>query len=228
MGNRMALCIKICGINTVTALDATLEAGADMVGFVHFAPSPRHLTLAGLRTLGALVAGRAEKVALTVDADDRTLDAVVEALEPDWLQLHGAETPQRLDDLRRRHDLKLMKAIGVREAADLDAVAAYRDAADRLLFDAKPPKSATRPGGLGRSFDWSLLSNLDAGLDYLLSGGLDAGNIAAALAATGAAGIDISSGVESAPGKKDTRLIAEFVEAARRAAGRPAQERIAS
>ena len=224
----MGLRIKICGITRVSALDAALEAGVDMVGFVFFAPSPRHLGLNDLARLGTLVADRAEKVALSVDADDATMAAIVDALRPDWLQLHGGETPQRIEELRRRFGLKIMKAIGVRERRDLAAIADYRDTADRLLFDARPPRGASRPGGLGRPFDWDLLADLPAGFDFMLSGGLDAGNVAAALAATRAPGLDISSGVETAPGRKDPRLIAEFVETARAAArGRqPQQERI--
>ena len=214
----MSLIVKICGFSTDEALDVALEAGADMVGFVFFAPSPRHLAFDAARTLGRRVRGRAQKVALTVDADDALLDAVVEALQPDLLQLHGKETPARVAALRRRFGKPVMKAIAVEAKADLAAVAAYAKVADRLLFDARAPREATRPGGLGKPFDWTLLENLNPGLPFMLSGGLDAGNIGEALRITRAPAVDVSSGVERAPGEKDPEKIRAFVRAARLAA----------
>ncbi len=197
-----------------------LEAGADMVGFVFFPPSPRHLAFDVARALGKRVRGRAQKVALTVDADDALLDAVVEALQPDMLQLHGKEPPARVAALKKRFGLPVMKAIAVETKGDLAAVAAYAAVADRLLFDARAPREATRPGGLGKSFDWHLLENLDPGVPFMLSGGLDAGNVGEALRITRAPGVDVSSGVERAPGEKDPDKIRAFVRAARDAAAK--------
>jgi phosphoribosylanthranilate isomerase len=214
----MSLLVKICGLKTESALDAALEAGADMVGFVFFPPSPRNVAFGTARALGERVRARAQKVALTVDADDALLDAVVEALRPDILQLHGRESPARVMALKQHFGLHVMKAIAVETKSDLAAVAAYAEAADRLLFDARAPREATRPGGLGKPFDWRLLENLDPGVPFMLSGGLDAGNLAEALRITRAGGVDVSSGVERAPGEKDADKIHAFVRAAREAA----------
>jgi phosphoribosylanthranilate isomerase len=214
----MSLIVKICGLSTLEALDVALDAGADMVGFVFFAPSPRHVAFDTARALGQRVRGRAQKVALSVDADDALLDAVVEALRPDLLQLHGKETPSRVVALRQRFGLPVMKAIAVAAKSDLAAVATYRTSADRLLFDARAPREATRPGGLGKAFDWHLLENLDPGLPFMLSGGLDADNVGEALRITRALGVDVSSGVERAPGEKDPDKIHAFIRAARQAA----------
>lgn len=213
----MSVLVKICGLKTAEALDAALAAGADLVGFVFFSPSPRHLGLDEARTLGARVKDRAAKVALTVDAGDATLDAIVEALRPDMLQLHGKEPPERVAELKRRLRLPVMKAIPVEAGADLAAVPAYAGVADRLLFDARAPRVATRPGGLGKPFDWRLLQDVDRTVPFMLSGGLDAGNVAEALAVTRAAGVDVSSGVERAPGEKDPDRIVAFIRAARNA-----------
>ena len=214
----MSLIVKICGLSTPEALDVALDAGADMVGFVFFAPSPRHVAFETARLLGQRVRGRAQKVALSVDADDALLNAVVEALRPDLLQLHGKETPARLAAVRQRFGLPVMKAIAVATKGDLAAVATYRASADRLLFDARAPREATRPGGLGKAFDWHLLENLDPGLPFMLSGGLDADNVGEALRITRAPGVDVSSGVERAPGEKDPDKIRAFIRAARQAA----------
>jgi phosphoribosylanthranilate isomerase len=214
----MALSVKICGLRTEDTLDVALEAGADLVGFVFFPPSPRHLGYEAARALGARVAGRAGKVALTVDADDATLAAIVAALRPDMLQLHGQEPPARVAALKQRFGLPVVKAIAVAARADLAAVAAYAPVADWLLFDARAPREATRPGGLGKPFDWRLLEKLDPGVPFMLSGGLDAGNVAEALRVTRAGGVDVSSGVERAPGEKDPDKIRAFIRAARLAA----------
>jgi len=214
----MTLLVKICGLSTPDALDVALDAGADLVGFVFFPPSPRHLGFAVARTLGERVQGRAQKVALSVDADDTSLAGSIEALRPDFLQLHGTETPTRVAAVKKRFGLPVMKAIAVETPSDLAAVAAYAGIADRLLFDARPPRAATRPGGLGTSFDWRLLENLDPGLPFMLSGGLNAGNVAEALRITGAGAVGVSSGVERAPGVKDLDKIRAFIAAAREAA----------
>ena len=213
----MSLIVKICGLKTPEALDVALESGADLVGFVFFAPSPRHVEYAPARALGERVKGRAGKVALTVDADDATLAAVFEALKPDLLQLHGSEPPERVTALRARFELPVMKALPIAVKDDLDRIARYAKVADRLLFDAQPPREATRPGGLGTPFDWNLLKGVDPGIPFMLSGGLDAGNVAEALRITRAPGVDVSSGVERAPGEKDADKIRAFIRTVRAA-----------
>jgi phosphoribosylanthranilate isomerase len=213
----MSLMVKICGLKTPEALDVALESGADMVGFVFFAPSPRHLGFDAARTLGQRVKGRAAKVALSVDADDATLAAVVEALQPDLLQLHGKEMPERVTALRARFGLPVMKAVPIAERKDLARIELYRQVADRLIFDARAPQEATRPGGLGTPFDWTLLKGVDPGIPFMLSGGLDAGNVAEALRVTRAPGVDVSSGVERSAGEKDPDKIRAFIRAARAA-----------
>ena len=211
----MALTVKICGLRTPQALDVALEAGADMVGFVFFAPSPRHLGLEAARALGTRVKGRAAKVALTVDANDETLADIVAALKPDLLQLHGSESPERVVTVRTRFGLPVMKALPIAERADLSPIRLYGRVADRLIFDARAPKEATRPGGLGTPFDWTLLAGVDSRIPFMLSGGLDAGNVTEALRITRAPGVDVSSGVERAPGEKDPDKIRAFIRASR-------------
>jgi phosphoribosylanthranilate isomerase len=211
----MTALTKICGLTTAEALDAALEERADFVGFMFFPPSPRNVSLDLARELGARAQGRARKVALSVDADDALHAAIVQALAPDMLQLHGHETPQRVAALKERFGLPVMKALPVETRADLDAVRPYAAAADWLLFDARAPKDATRPGGLGKPFDWTLLKALDPGLPFMLSGGLDPSNVAEALAITRAPAVDVSSGVEQAPGIKDPEKIRVFIRAAR-------------
>ncbi len=186
-----------------------------MVGFVFFAPSPRHVDLATAHRLAQLAGGQVRKVALTVDADDAELANIIEALRPDLLQLHGHETPARVRSIKTRFRLPVMKAIAVESRQDLDAINPFADVADRLLFDARAPREATRPGGLGRSFDWHLLERLDVDLPFMLSGGLDPTNVAEALHITNAQGVDVSSGVERAPGEKDPQRIRSFIRAAR-------------
>ncbi|MBB3218283.1 phosphoribosylanthranilate isomerase [Ochrobactrum sp. RC6B] len=209
----MVLDIKICGLKTPDAVAAALDGGATHIGFIFFPKSPRHITPQKAAGLRDAVKERALAVAVTVDADDETLDEIVEAVKPDILQLHGHETPERVAFIKARYGLPVMKAFSVREASDLAAIAAYQGIADRFLFDAKPPKGSDLPGGNGVSFDWELLAALDADIDYMLSGGLNADNIAEALHKTQAPGIDISSGVERAPGEKDVRLIENFFRA---------------
>lgn len=211
----MSLLVKICGLSTRETLQATLDAGADMVGFVFFPPSPRHLSLEAGRDLGRQVKQRALKVALTADADDATLDNIMDALSPDVFQLHGKESVARLRDIKQKFGRPVMKALPVETAADLAVLPGYAAVADRILFDARPPRDATRPGGLGAPFDWQLLQNLELDLPYMVSGGLSAQNLAEAVRITRAGGVDVSSGVESAPGVKDPEMIKAFIRAAR-------------
>lgn len=213
----MSLLVKICGLSTRETLEVALDAGANMVGFVFFPPSPRHLSLETARDLGRQAKRRAVKVALTVDADDATLSNIVEALQPDILQLHGKETTARLRDIKQKFGLELMKAVAVEGAADLAALPGYAAVADRILFDARPPKGAPRPGGLGAVFDWHVLEHLDLKLPFMVSGGLNAENVAQALRVTRAGGVDVSSGVEREPGVKDGEMIRAFIRAARAA-----------
>ena len=211
----MSLLVKICGLSTRETLDVALQSGADMVGFVFFSPSPRHLALETARELGRHAKGRAVKVALTVDADDATFGNIIDALQPDILQLHGKETTARLRDIKQKFGLPVMKALAVETSADLTALSGYAAVADRILFDARAPKDATRPGGLGATFDWHVLENLDLRLPFMVSGGLHAGNVAEAVRVTRAGGVDVSSGVERAPGVKDPEMIRAFIRAAR-------------
>jgi phosphoribosylanthranilate isomerase len=213
--------IKICGLSDEESVDAALAAGADFVGFAFFARSPRNVTLDRAAALAARARGRAAIVALTVDAADSMLAEIAATLRPDLLQLHGSETPERVGLIRANTGRPVMKVVGVAGAEDLAALDAY-GLADRFLLDAKPPRDASRPGGNGKPFDWSLLRGFAPAKPWILSGGLNPANVAAALKATGAAGVDVSSGVESAPGKKSPALIHAFV-AAVRTAGAPAR-----
>jgi phosphoribosylanthranilate isomerase len=223
----MTLLVKICGLKTHQALDVALDSGADLVGFVFFEPSPRNLGYEAARVLGQRVKGRAGKVALTVDATDEMLGEIVEALRPDMLQLHGTETVERVVAIRTRFGLPVMKALPIAERADLSPIHLYAKVADQIIFDARAPREATRPGGLGTPFDWRLLENVNPGVPFMLSGGLDAGNVAEALAITRAPGVDVSSGVERAPGEKDPDKIRAFLRAAR-AAERQISQKLAS
>lgn len=210
--------VKICGLSTPETLDAAIQAGADMVGFVHFPKSPRHVGLDLGRALSGQARGRAERVVLLVDPSDALLDAVVDALDPEAIQLHGAETPERVAGVKARTGRQAWKAVGIGAARDLDAVGAYAGVADRILLDAKPPKGPDAlPGGNGVRFDWGLLARLDPAIVFMLSGGLDADVVGQAVAMTGARAVDVSSGVELRPGVKDPEKIAAFVRAARAA-----------
>ena len=211
----MSLTIKICGLSTKETLDAALAAGADMVGFVFFDKSPRHISLETARQLSGHAGSKALKVALTVDADDTMLSAVIAELKPQLLQLHGHETPGRVFDVRARFGLPVMKALGLARKDDLAAVAAYEAVADWMLFDAKPAQDATLPGGNGEAFDWSLLHDLKLAKPWLLAGGLHPDNVATAIGIGGAPGVDVSSGVESLPGVKDIAKIRAFIANAR-------------
>ena len=209
--------VKICGLSTPETLDAALAAGAAWVGFVHFPRSPRHLALDGASALASRAAGRAGRVVLLVDPDDATVAAAVEAVDPDLIQLHGRETPERVAAIRAAAGRPVMKALGIAGRADLERVLAYADVADRILLDAKAPPGAELPGGNGAPFDWSILDGIALPPGTMLSGGLTAENVTEALARTGLDALDVSSGVESAPGVKDVGRIAAFIAAARRA-----------
>lgn len=213
----MTLDIKICGLSTPEAIRAAIDGGASHVGFIFFAKSPRNIAPAHARELKKVVYGMAKTVAVVVDADDAFLDEIVAELSPDIIQLHGKETPERVAEVKARYGRPVMKAISISEGADLAKIEPFRGIADRFLFDAKPPKGSELPGGNGVSFDWRLLAALDPGINYMLSGGLNAANIGDALRLSNPPGIDISSGVESAPGIKDTALIEEFFKAVRTA-----------
>lgn len=213
-----AVRVKVCGLRTAADVEAVARAGAAYAGFVFFPKSPRHLTLAEARTAALAVPPGLAKVALTVDADDAALDAIVEAVPLDMLQLHGHESPDRVAEVRARFRLPVMKAVGVADEGDLAAIADHLSVADQLLIDAKPPRGAALPGGNGLAFDWRLLAGRRWPKPWMLAGGLTARNVAEAIRLTGARQVDVSSGVERAPGLKDAALIAEFVAAARAAA----------
>lgn len=211
----MTLDIKICGLKSDEAVAAALESGASHIGFIFFEKSPRHISIEEAARLREPARGKALAVAVTVDADDATLDAIVSGMKPDILQLHGHETADRIRELKFRHGLPVIKALSIREASDLDLIEAYVGVADRFLLDAKPPAGADLPGGNGVAFDWTILTSLDANVDYMLSGGVNAGNIASALRLARPSGVDVSSGVESAPGEKDPEKIRAFFRAVR-------------
>lgn len=206
---------KICGLSTPETLAAVLDAGAAYVGAVVFAPSPRHLEPEAAGPLFAAARGRAAVVAVTVNADDALIARIAAHLRPDLIQLHGAETPERAAEVRRMTGAGIIRALPVSTAEDLDAAAAWEAAADHLLFDARPPKGSTLPGGVGARFDWELLAGRRFARPWFLAGGLDAANVGEALAITGAPRVDVSSGVESAPGVKDAGRIAAFMTAVR-------------
>jgi phosphoribosylanthranilate isomerase len=207
--------VKICGIKDLAAMDAALDAGADLVGLVFFPPSPRAVTMDLAAKLAARARGRALVTALTVDADDKLLEEIVDHAKPDLLQLHGHESVERVVEIRTRFGRSVMKAIPVAEAADLRVVPDYEAVADRILFDARPPKDASRPGGHGRAFDWALLARLARKKPMMLSGGLTPENVAEAIRIGRPDAVDVSSGVERAPGEKDTKKIRNFVKNAR-------------
>ncbi|PJF08979.1 phosphoribosylanthranilate isomerase [Pseudorhodobacter sp. MZDSW-24AT] len=207
--------VKICGLRTVADVAAVAAAGAAYAGFVFFPKSPRHVTLAQARALALAAPVGLAKVALVVDADDAALDAIIEAMPLDMLQLHGHESPERVAEVRARYGLPVMKAVGVADEGDLAAVLEYSLAADQILVDAKPPKTAALPGGNGLSFDWRLVAQRRWLRPWMLAGGLTAGNVAEAIRLTNARQVDVSSGVELSPGVKDAAKIAAFVAATR-------------
>ena len=210
----MTTSIKICGLSTPEAVDRAADLNAEMAGFIFFPKSPRHVSVETAAALVDQARGRGLKtVAVTVDMDDAGLEEIVSRVKPDWLQLHGEESPERTADLKARFGLPVMKAFAIREASDLELIAPYMGVADRFLFDAKPPKGSDLPGGNGVSFDWRLLATLDEAVNYMLSGGLSKDNVGVALKISGSAAVDVSSGVESAPGIKDLDMMDEFVRA---------------
>ena len=206
--------VKICGLRSEADVLACAAAGAAYIGLNFFPPSPRFVTLALARQLALAAPEGLAKVALTVDADDATLDAIVEALPLDMLQLHGHESPDRVAEVRTRYGLPVMKALGVADEADLPALMDYSLVADQLLIDAKPPKASPLPGGNGLPFDWRLVAQRRWLKPWMLAGGLTPANVAEAVRLTNARQVDTASGVESAPGVKDHGKIAAFVAAA--------------
>ncbi len=213
-GPRPAVRVKICGLTTPETVAAAVEAGAAYLGFNFFPRSPRFVGYEAAAALAAQVPPGVAKVALTVNADDATLDALLAVVPVDILQFHGAETPERLRALRARYGLPVMRAIGIAEAADLDQIDAFTKVADQVLIDAKPPKGAALTGGNGLTFDWQLLAGRRWPVPWMLAGGLTPANVAEAVRRTGARQVDVSSGVETAPGVKDAGLIRAFVAAA--------------
>ncbi|MGB3337238.1 MAG: phosphoribosylanthranilate isomerase [Devosia sp.] len=208
--------IKICGIKTSEILQTAIEAGADMVGFMHFSRSPRHATIEQIGTLISEARGRVETCVVLVNPDNSCV-AEVAALGPDWIQLHGPETPHRVEAIRAEAGVEIMKVLPIGSTEDVAHVADFIEVADRILLDAKPPKGADRPGGLGQTFDWALLKALDPSIPFMLSGGLTPQTVADAIRTVRPFGVDVSSGVESAPGVKDKRLIEAFIRNARAA-----------
>jgi phosphoribosylanthranilate isomerase len=211
----MSVAAKICGLSSEAAFAAAIAGGASYVGFVFYPPSPRTVTPARAGALCAAVPASVKRVALFVDADDAAITAVLDAAPIDILQFHGAESPERVDEAKRQFDCQVMKAISIAGLDDLAVAARYEDAADMLLFDAKPPPGATRPGGNGLAFDWQLIAGRDWKLPWMLSGGLTAELLLEAVHISGAHIVDVSSGVESAPGQKDPDKIRAFLEVAR-------------
>ena len=206
--------VKICGLTTPEHVTAAVEAGATYVGFVFFPPSPRCVSPENAAELAALVPAGVCKVALTVNATDTDLEDILRAAPIDMLQLHGSETPERVEQVKSRFGLPVMKAVGVADATDLPKIDTYNRAADQLLIDAKPPKNATLPGGNGLTFDWRLIAGRRWPIPWMLAGGLTPDNVAQAKRLTGATQLDVSSGVESAPGVKDPALVRAFIQAA--------------
>jgi phosphoribosylanthranilate isomerase len=218
----MSIQVKICGITTAEAGDAAASAGADFVGMVFFPKSPRHVDFDKASTLSAQLRGGPRLVAVFVNADDSTIAEAVAAAQPDYLQLHGSETPARTKQIASRFGLPIIKALPVTSASDLDAVNAYEEVVEHFLFDSKAPPSSERPGGHGVPFDWSVLAEIDPSLSWFLSGGLNPDNVCQAIEVSGAKMVDVSSGVEASPGLKAPEKIAEFIRVARSAASEQA------
>ena len=214
----MTVTAKICGLSTPEAVRAAVAGGASHIGFVFFPKSPRNIAPdAAARLAPPARAKNVKIVALAVDPSDNEVDAIVAGLSPDLIQLHGKETPARVRDIGQRSGRGIIKVLPVSEASDLAPATAYEPLVEHLMFDAKPPKDAERPGGLGEPFDWTLLAGRRFARPWLLAGGLDAWNVAGAIAASGAPLVDVSSGVERGPGLKDPALITAFLDAVRRA-----------
>ena len=206
--------VKICGLRDQVMLDVAVNAGAHYVGLVFFEKSPRNVSIAQAAPLAQSTLTGIAKVGLVVNPDNAFLDAILVDVPLDILQLHGSETPERVAEISRRYGLPVMKAVGVADASDLPALDAYAHVADMILVDAKPPKNADLPGGNGLSFDWTLIANRRWSTPWMLAGGLTPDNVSEAMSLTGATQVDVSSGVETAPGKKSADLITAFVNAA--------------
>ena len=209
--------VKICGLSTPETLQAAIEAGVDYVGFVFFERSPRYVSVETAAHLRALMPPAVTPVALLVDAQDAFIDTMIEKVQPGLLQLHGHETPERVAVIKTRTGLPVMKVLSIATADDVAATALYENVADLLMFDAKPPKSMPNalPGGNALSFDWSLIADISLSVPWMLSGGLNPDNVAEAIIRTGASIVDVSSGVESAPGQKDVARMRAFIQAAK-------------
>ncbi len=207
----MSIDVKICGLTTPEAVKAAVEAGADYVGFVFYGASPRCVLPGRAASLAAMVPDDVTRVGLVVDADDTTLESVLRKVPLDMLQLHGDETPQRVEEVKADFGLPVIKAVALSEADDLSRARTYEHSADMLLFDAMPPGAANRPGGNALSFDWNLLGGESWAVPWMLAGGLDAENLEIAVKTSGAEAVDVSSGVESAPGVKDPEKIRRFL-----------------
>lgn len=213
----MGLLVKICGINSVEAADAAVRAGADLAGLAFHSRSPRNLQPEQAATLATRMRGRLRLVVLLSDPGDEALTGAIAVVRPDFIQLHGAETPERVSSVRNQFGIPVIKVISVAEAADLDRAAAYDACADMFLFDAKAPSGADREGGHGNAFDWQMLRGRTFSRPWLLAGGLNPQNVASAIRISQARGVDVSSGVESSSGRKDVDLISQFVANARSA-----------
>ncbi len=211
--------VKICGLKTAQAVEGAISAGADYIGLVHFAKSPRHLSLPEAARLAALARGRTKVVLLLVNPGAALVDEAARMVAPDFIQLHGSESVEDVRAIRQRANIPVIKAIKVETAADVENARSFGEVADLILFDAKPPKGAALPGGNGIPFDWSLLTGFNTHKNYMLSGGLDPQTVGAALAATRAPIVDVSSGVESSPGVKDLDRIRDFIQQAGRETG---------
>jgi len=207
--------VKICGLTDEEMVDAAIDAGADFVGVVFFDKSPRNVTIERANELLEFVPEEVQRVGLFVDPTNQFLDQIMNNLRLDLFQFHGSETPERIDEVHMEYGMPVMKALGVSTAADLDAAQAYAEVCDWLLFDAKPPVGADRPGGNAAPFDWALLAGRKWSCPWMLAGGLHSGNVAEAIRLSGARAVDVSSGVENAPGVKDAEKIAAFIRAAK-------------
>ena len=211
----MACIVKVCGLKSINGIDAALAAGADMVGFVFFRPSPRSISIDVASDLSARVPDNVVRVGLSVDADDELLESIIKNVGVDMMQFHGKESPERIKEVRHRFNIPIIKAMAISGPRDVLDSEKYAKAADQLLFDAKAPKYATRPGGNAKAFDWPLIANKDWGLPWILAGGLTPENVAEAIVASGARSVDVSSGVEDGNGNKDAQKIFAFIDAAK-------------
>jgi phosphoribosylanthranilate isomerase len=211
----MSISVKICGINSRQAAEAAIAAGADFAGLVFHLKSPRHVDLAAAHGLAGILRGHLRIVALVADADDETIGAVANAVRPDFIQLHGNESADRVGAVRARFKVHVIKALSIADESDFVTLPDYMQVSDMLLFDARPPSGTDRSGGNGASFDWKLLRGKTYSRPWLLAGGLNEDNLALAVAQSGARYVDVSSGVEGAPGVKDPKKIAAFIAAAR-------------